>query len=55
MVSNAVEFASTLDTRGYQGLELWLKVFEGAGHEQATMLVRGLKAVYSGAKASRPG
>jgi hypothetical protein len=48
MVSNTVEFAGRLDGRGYEGLEVELKVFEGAGHQQPPMLVRGLKSIYRG-------
>src|SRR5688500_7325809 len=54
MVSNTVEFAGRLDGRGYEGLEVELKVFEGAGHQQPPMLVRGLKSIYRGFQPPRP-
>jgi len=48
MVSNAVEFAGTLASRGYEGLEVDLQVIPRVGHQAPPMLVQGLTSVYRG-------
>ncbi|MGE0597890.1 MAG: alpha/beta hydrolase [Dehalococcoidia bacterium] len=47
MVSNAIELASALSRRKYEGLSIDLQIIRGAGHEQAPMIVQGLRSVYS--------
>lgn len=48
MVSNVIEFAGALGRRQYEGLSVQLGLIRDAGHEQAPMLIQGLKAVYGG-------
>jgi predicted alpha/beta superfamily hydrolase len=49
MVSNVVEFAGSLARREYEGLTLDLEIVRGVGHEQAPMIVQGLRSVYGNA------
>jgi predicted alpha/beta superfamily hydrolase len=48
MVSNALDFAVRLTSRGYEGLELEHQTIPRAGHQQPPMLVQGLRSVYRG-------
>jgi predicted alpha/beta superfamily hydrolase len=48
MVSNALEFAVRLSSRGYDGLEIEHQTILRAGHTQSPMLVHGLRSVYRG-------
>jgi hypothetical protein len=48
MVSNALEFAVKLQSRGYEGLEIEYQTILRAGHQQPPMLVAGLRSVYRG-------
>jgi hypothetical protein len=48
MVSNAIEFASLLGSRRYEGLEIELQVVPKVGHQAPPMLVQGLQSVYRG-------
>jgi hypothetical protein len=46
MVSNALEFAVRLNSRGYEGLEIEHQTIVRAGHQQPPMLVHGLRSIY---------
>jgi len=48
MVSNAVAFATTLASRGYEGMEVDLHLIPNVGHQMPPMLVQGLTSVYRG-------
>jgi hypothetical protein len=48
MVSNALDFAVRLKSRGYEGLEVEYQTIARAGHQQPPMLVHGLRSVYRG-------
>jgi predicted alpha/beta superfamily hydrolase len=48
MVSNAVEFASTIAARGYEGLEVEFQMIPRVGHQAPPMVVQGLTSVYRG-------
>jgi hypothetical protein len=46
MVSNALEFAMRLSSRGYAGLTIEHQTISRAGHQQPPMLVHGLRSIY---------
>jgi uncharacterized protein len=48
MVGNALEFATTLAGRNYEGLELEFQVIPRVGHQAPPMLVQGLTSVFRG-------
>jgi hypothetical protein len=48
MVSNALQFAVLLKSRGCEGLEIEHRTIHHAGHQQPPMLVQGLRSIYRG-------